>query len=343
MMRSRVYVLIRARVRAPFYCLLVFFSIALAGVASSAQSSQSASAQTSSVAEPMTGPGYKQEILRRIALYEDGARNADSRHVDHPTMIEIYRNLGLLYGPAGMFPKAEAATMRTIELMKGGPQDQLAEEFNHLSLIHGLMGNFRQAEKDQGQALAIREKVGDPVGIALTWIDIAGLYDHERKYKKALEYAQKSYDAVANRTDMKPSNHIAVLEVTAFALCGTRQCSKGVPIMKRALEESKDAYGQESLSAAVESFALGYVYWKSGDIADANEWMQYSITRIKAAVGSDSPIYASTVKQYAQFLHQTKQREEARNADAEVHRIESVLDARTLTFRGGEFLRSGAR
>src|SRR5262249_39971994 len=152
-----------------------------------------------------------------------------------------------LYEMAGMYPRAETAMRRAIERMNDGPQDDLAEAFNELSTLHSVIGNLRQSERDQAQALAAREKAGDPVGIALTWQDMASLYYRERQYKKALEYAQKSYDVLADRTDLEPANRIAVLQTMAFALCATRQCSKAISIMKESVEESRNAFGADSL------------------------------------------------------------------------------------------------
>lgn len=353
-MRSRICVSTRALTRVLNHVLsrahshfsvprlLTLFTLALACAPSHPQSSQPADTQTASaVSRAALEFPDKQDVLRRIAVFEDFARNANSLHIDHQDLIKVYKNLGVLYELAGTFPKSVAATERVIDLMKDGPQNELAEQYNVLSSIHGLMGDVRQSEKDEMHALAIREKIGDPVGIALTWTDIAGLYCQENHYKKALEFAQKSYDVLASHAGMDPTNHVAVLQTFAFALCGTHQCSKGVPVMKTALEESKSAFGPDSLSAAAQGFALGYVYWKNGDTAKAAEMMRVSLALMKTYIGWGAPLYVNSMKQYAQFLHQAGEPEEARNTESEIHTIQSMVDARTLTTRGAEFLSPG--
>src|SRR5579862_4989471 len=309
MIRSTLRVPIRAHGRLPLYCLLVLFPAVLAFAALHAESGQAANAQKSLHTVPELLD--KDEILRRISVFEDLARRADSLHIDQQSLIKIYRNLATLYYLAGMMPGAEAATQRAIELMKDGTQEELADEYNLLSSIHGLLGNFKQAEKDQMQALAVREKIGDPLGVALTWTDMADIYTQERKYKKALEYAQKSYDVLANHTDIKPTNHIAVLQTMAFALCNTGRCGKGVQIMEQVVEESKLAFGADSVSAAAQGFELGYLYWKNGDNVDASEWMARCLKREQADLSWGAPLYVNSMRQYDQFLHQTGQREEA--------------------------------
>lgn len=348
MVRLRICVFNRvlncARSSSPLCCLLALLIVAAASVASHAQSGETASAQLVAASPQSVHDVYdKQEILRRMTALEDLARNAKSLHLSQQDLIKVYKNLALLYDLSGMIPHAVAATQQAIALMKDGPQDQLAEEYNILSTMHGLAGDLRQAEKDEKDALAVREKIGDPLGTALTWTDIAGLYCEEHHYEKALEYAQKSYDVLANHTDMKPTNHVAVLQTMAFALCGVHQCSKGVPIMKAALEESRSAFGPDSLSAAAQGFALGYVYWKNGDNTEAAEWMRESLVRIKSYLGWGAPLYVNSIKQYARFLHETGERDEARNTEAEIHIIESVVDARSLTTRNTGFLSPGNR
>ena len=341
MIRLRIRVSNRALSHSysPLYCLLTFLLVTVACMTLNAQSMQTADTQVPSDESPRS-PEFpdKQEVFRRIGVFEDLARNAKSDHLTHEQMIKVYKNLGILYDLAGMFPESVAATQRVIDLIKDGPKDEVAEQYNILSSIHGLMGDLRQAEKDEMKALAIREQIGDPLGTALTWTDIAGLYCVENHYKKALEFAQKSYDVLGNRADVIPFNHVAVLQTEAFALCGTHQCGKGLPIMQRALEESKSAFGPDSLSAAAQGFALGWVYWKNGDTTQAAEWMRVSIARMKPFVGWGAPVYVNSIRQYAKFLHEAGERDEARNAESEIHTIQSIVDARTLATGRAEFL-----
>jgi len=342
----------RARIRVPIcketrhfvHLLFAALTMTLACAVLRAQSGPAPNSHISTIgSEPVAEELDRQEVLRRVEFFENLVRNAATLHIDHQNLIKVYKNLGVLYNAAGMIPKAAVATQRAIELMSDGPKDELAEEFNRLSMTHSLLGNLKQAEKDQQQALVIRKEIGDPLGVALTWTDMASTYLQDRHYKKASEYARKSYDILGNRTDIEPTDHIAVLQVMASALCGMKRCSEAVPIMKRAVEESKSAYGIDSLSAAIEGFGLGVIFWNEGDNIDAADWMRRSLARMKVNLGWGAPVYVSAVKQYAQFLYQTGQSQEASNAESEVRHIESILDARTVVTRGEEFLSQGKR
>lgn len=335
---------IRVPIRFLAYFLLAILAVNAASLASPAQTNAAVSAQTpTTLPPPALGPLDRQELLRRIGIYEDEAREAGAAHASHETLAGIYRNLGNLYGDVGMYPTAEASSRRAIEWMKDGPQDQLAEEINHLSALHILMGKMREAEKDEMQALAICEKMGDPVGVALTWTHLSTLYYKEGQMKKSLEYAEKAYSVLADLKGLKASDRLGVLESVTFALCANHQCTQAIPIMKDAVAQAQTAYGEDSLSAGLASYVLGYVYWQCGDKTDAAEWMARGIKRMKVDLGWGHPLYVNAMAQYAKLLREAGQREEASNAENEVHRMQSVVDARTMTPRGDAFLSSGVQ
>jgi tetratricopeptide (TPR) repeat protein len=274
-------------------------------------------------------PG-KPELLRRIALYEAAARKAETAHTDRESLVKIYANLGGLYEDAAMYPKAENTLLRAISLLREGPQDELAEEIGHLAVLHLAMGEVREAEKNQMQALAIRERVGDQVGIALTWNDLADLYFKKRQYKKALDYAQRAMGVLADRPDVSASDRIAVRQTLALALCGVGNCEKAISLLKDAIELSKGSFGVDSLPVGVDEYLLGYVYWQNGDMNDAAEWMGRGIARMKVDLGWGHAIYVNAVGQYAKFLRKTGQTEAAASAESEVHQAEALVDVRTL-------------
>jgi tetratricopeptide (TPR) repeat protein len=273
-------------------------------------------------------PG-KPELLRRIALYETAARNAEATQAGHESLVKIYTNLGALYEDASMYLKSEDAMRKAISLLEAGPQDQLAEEIGHLAVLHVAMGELREAEKDQMEALQIRETVGDPVGIALTWNDLADLYVKQRHYKKALGYAQRAMDILGDRPDVSPPDRIAVRQTLALAFCGSRDYQSAIPLLKDAIELSKISSGADSLEVGIDYYLLGYVDWQSGDMIGAEEWMGRGITRMKVDLGWGHTIYVNAIRQYARFLKETGHMEEAASAQAEARQSEAVVDARS--------------
>jgi tetratricopeptide (TPR) repeat protein len=272
----------------------------------------------------------KAELLRRVVVYEAAAHNPIA-HPGPASLIKIYANLGALYFDLSMYPKAEDAMKHAILLLKDGPKNVLAEEVGHLSVLHSAMGELRQAEKDQMRALAIREEIGDPVGIALTWSDLADLYLRKRETKKALDFAQRAFPVLADNLSVRATDRIEAKHTLALILCEVHKCARAIPIMKDALELARSAYGDDSLAAGVEKFLLGHVYWKNGDNPDAEEWMKRGIERMKVDLGWGHAIYLNSLREYALFLRRSGQAEEAASAQSEVRRAESLVDARSFT------------
>jgi len=336
-------------IRSLVHFLIAVPMIALAGTAANAQSPSAqpteATTPPAAASEPQSKARFpsKPELLRRIAVCEAAARDADAMHLSHDSLVKVYTNLGALYEDVAMYLKSEDAMRRAISLLKAGPQDQLAEEIGHLAVLHVAMGELGEAEKDQLRALQIREAVGDPVGLALTWNDLADLNIKQRHFKKALDYAQRAMDVLGDRPSVRVNDRIAVRQTLAFALCGNRDYQKAIPLLKDAVELSTTSFGPDSLEVGIDSYMLGHTYWQSGDLIDAAVWMDRGIARMKVDLGWGHIVYINSMKQYAQFLKESGQLEAAVSAQREVRQAEAVVDARTFTARSGEFKSSALR
>jgi tetratricopeptide (TPR) repeat protein len=284
----------------------------------------------------------KAQVLRVIALNEAEIRENATR-ADRKRLVLLYSNLGVLYLNAGMYLKADDVIHRAIALLKDGPEDQLANETGQLALLQMAMGNMREAEKDEKRTLQIREALADPVGIALTQGDLAGVYNAERKFTKALGYAEKAYDVVAGRTDVSAANRIGVLQALGYALTVTRDCDRGTKILKDALHLTHSNLGAGTNSMGYSEFLLGFGYWQCGDREAASEWMKRGTTDLSSSYGMGHAAYLGAMTQYARFLGESGQPEAAMSAEAVVHAAESVVDASTLTGRTEVFQSAPSR
>ncbi len=324
--------------------LMALRMIALAGAIAAGQSNtaapqtQSASSQQSTEREP-----HSVEMLRQIALLEEAARSNEKTDADPSHLIAIYVDLGGLSANAGMYRKAEDAMRRAVALMKGVPQDQLALELGQLAVLHVQMGEMGQADRDEMKALRIREALGDPVGTALTWKDIAGLYDEKHQFKKAVEYGNKAYAVLANRTDVSPYDRVSVRQMLGYALTASHNCDQGLPMLKDAVELSINSFGEGSPRLGYTEYALGHGYWQCGERSRAAEWLDRGTTRMKADFGWDRSLYLNAMRQYSRFLREGGQLEAALSAEAVVNQANAIVDARTLSPATEGFRPAGAR
>jgi len=293
-------------------------------------SAPQASASTSGVEPDLPG---RAESLRLIALYETAASQADTFKFSEADCLKIYRQLGILYEALGMYKKSEDAVEHGIALLRNGPQNELADEISFLSFVQVAAGEMHEAEKEQLEAQRIRESIGDPTGIALGWSDLADVYLKERKFKQALELAQKAIKVIGDSTAVNGSDRILVRQTLAAAMCERHECNRGIPLLKDAIDLSKTTYGPESLAVGLAEYLLGTAYWHNGDLVDAADCLQRGIERMKRDLGWGHPSYIDAMASYARFLRQRGQLEAAADAESEVVKARSVVDVRSFTSR----------
>lgn len=284
-------------------------------------------------------PGVQPELpgraqaLRLISLYEEAAKQSETTRFPEAVCLKIYRQLGVLYETLGMYKKSADAVEHAIQLLRNGPPKELADEISFLSIVHVSAGEMHEAEKEQLEAQRIRESIGDPIDIALGWSDLADVYLKERKFKQALELAQKSIKVMGDSAAVSGSDRILVRQTLGTAMCERHQCERGIPLLKDAIELSRMTYGPDSLAVALGQYLLGTAYWHIGDLVDAADYMQRGTVGMKRDLGWGHPSYVQAMTSYAKFLRQRGQMEAAANAESEVVRANSVVDVRSFTAR----------
>jgi tetratricopeptide (TPR) repeat protein len=270
------------------------------------------------------------EVMQLIRLNEAEVQKNEKADGDRKGLMIAYSNLGILYSEAGMPFKAEEAMKRTIALLGDGPKVQLADEMAQLAVVHVAMNKVKQAEKDVSGALQLREKVGEPVGIALAESALAGFYEEEGKYAKALDLSEKAYAALANHGEMETHDRIEIRHTLGFALTATGNCTRGIGILQDARTIARDSPELSLPTLGFAEYVLGVGYWRCGDRINASRWLDRGTTDMKADFGWDRALYLSAMQQYARFLRKDGQLEAAVSAEAIVNQAKSVVDANTL-------------
>jgi tetratricopeptide (TPR) repeat protein len=291
--------------------------------------------QQPSVTQNGTDPSSltKAELLRLIDLYEAALRKPELGHSDDTSLAKVYTSLGNCYVEVAMYLKAEDAMNHAIALLRHGSQTGLADEISQLAVVHISTGDLKQAEKDQMEALHIREQIGDSVGIAISWNDVASLYIRERQFSKALDYAQRAMAVLASNPGVPADDRISIRNTLAYALCGRRQCERAIPLLEESLELARENFGADSLAFGVDSYLLGYAYWQNGRMDEAADWMQRGIERMKKNWGWGQTLYVRAVEQYAKFLRQRGQTESAGLEERELRHMTETVDARSFVGR----------
>lgn len=326
--------------------LVVSFALLLSSYAPAQQTLQNG-AETGQAAgvNANAGVAFKQELMSRIARYEEAVRKAESAHVASVELGNLYRELGLLYEDAAAWERSEAAMKHAISLLEHSsePSGDLATALSDLGNLHIAMGKFRESEKEESEALKLRQDLGDRLQIARSWYDLAALYLKKQKFEKARDFARLAEAEFATNGKASAQDRIYVRLALAEALCSLKDCASTIPMLKAALEEAKATLSPEELTVGFSDFLLGYAYWKSGEMSLAGEYLERGTTLMSAQLGWGHPAYLAALKHYAQFLRENQRTEAANVVERRIRQTQAVVDVHSIQTSQGMFGINGLR
>jgi tetratricopeptide (TPR) repeat protein len=275
------------------------------------------------------------EVLRRIAAYQTAFRAPEAAYASVATVAKAYARLASLYKDAAMPYQAEAALEHAISLLRGHEElsGQLAESIDSLGLLHAATGKSRRAEREELEALRLRENLGDSLGIARSWNALSGLYFKERKYAISRDLARKALDEFSRNKEADVADRISSRFNLSIALCYTKECPSAIPLLKDTVTIAKLAFKPTDFPVGEAEFLLGFSYWKSGDIAGASESMEQGVAIMKEQLGWGHPAYLNALGHYAQFLRENRRVEDAEFVERQIRQAESVVDVHSIQAR----------
>jgi tetratricopeptide (TPR) repeat protein len=288
---------------------------------------------------------FKQQLMHRIALEEEALRQKESAHVANVELSRAYDQLGMSYERAAAWERSEAALEHAVSLLRHTLQasEDLALVLSDLGNLHIMMGKLRDSEKEELEALKVRQDLGDRLLVARSWNDLAVLYLKKQKFEKAVDFARRAEaEFVANgKTDTL--DRISVRLTLAEALCSLKDCASTIPMLKATLQEATATLPQEELPVGLSVFLLGYAYWKSGEMSLAGEYLERGTRLMSVRLGWGHPAYLNALKHYANFLRETQRIEAAKVVERQIRQAEAVVDVHSLQASQGMFGTNGLR
>jgi tetratricopeptide (TPR) repeat protein len=285
------------------------------------------------------------ETLRRIKVYEAAAREANSTHASDDMVTKIYTRLASLYMDAGMYEQSEGALEHAISLLRHDAElnGRLAEDLNFLGMLHVEMGKLGQAEREELEALKLREGLSDRLQLARSWDALAGLYAGERKYAIARDYARKAMGEFSVNQGADVTDNISSRFKLSQILCLMKECPSAISLLKDSIDLAKAAYHSEDYPIGIGEFLLGYAYWRSGDPVGAAQFMEQGTVLMKEQLGWGHPIYLNALGQYARFLRENRRADDAQAVERQIRQAEAVVDVRSLQTRKSQDGLAGLR
>jgi tetratricopeptide (TPR) repeat protein len=281
------------------------------------------------------------ELLRQISVYETAAKVAQSGGASDETVAKLYAGLASFYEDAGMYARSIGALERAVSLLRRNAElnGELAKNLNHLGMLHLETGKMRDAEREEREALRLRQDVGDSLEIARSWNALSGLYFKERKYVSSKDLAQRALNEFSTNREADAVDRISARMNLSLALCYTKECPAAVPVLKDAVAIARIAFKTNDFVLGETEFLLGFACWKSRDMPGANEHMEEGTSIMKEQLGWGHPAYLSALGQYAQFLRENHRVEDAEVVESQIRRAEEVVDVRSIQTRDTDSLR----
>jgi tetratricopeptide (TPR) repeat protein len=292
-----------------------------------------------------TADALKQNLIGRIALAEAAVRQAEAAHESTVVLSRTYVQLGLCYQSAAQWGRAEAALDHAVSLRRQRFESgaDLATALSQLGTLHVMMDKLRDSEREEEEALKLRLGIGDPLQIARSRYKLAILYLAKQKYEKARDLARQA-EAEINRNGRADVFDRVTARVTlAEALCDLKDWPSAISLLKAALDEAKAMLHPYDFPVGLSNFLLGYAYWKSGNMSEAEEYMKTGTDQMSVQLGWRHPAYVRALTFYARFLHDNRQVEAANIVERRIHQAEAVVDVHSIQTAQGMFGISGLR
>jgi tetratricopeptide (TPR) repeat protein len=279
------------------------------------------------------------EGLRQIAMYEAAIKDARSARASDVVMATMFSRLASLNVDAGRYGESEAALEQAISLWRRSPASsgELAKDIDTLGWVHVEMGKMRQAERDDLEALKLREGVGDSLEIARSWNSLAALYLRWNRYVTARDFARRAMDEFALNPRADVVDKVSSQFGLSMALCSMKDCPSAISLLKEGIRIANATFQPKAFPIGVGYFLLGYAYWQSGQLSEADEFMREGTAIMKGQLGWGHPFYLKALRQYALFLRKSKRQEDAKVVEHEIRQAEAVVDVDSIeTRRSGE-------
>jgi tetratricopeptide (TPR) repeat protein len=299
------------RVTFPLACLLLL----------AATANRSDAQQQSEQSKPETGrPALQRRIeVRLTALVAKENAHASNREVGY-----LWSRLGDDYSQAGEFGNAESAFNHAIESFSKEPgnRDLYARALDQLGALYRVYGRIPEALNCRRKALALREKLGDPLQLALSQSHLAELALISNKYKEAFRGADSAYRQMSGMENAHKGDLLSALLVRTYAKCGLRRNAECLSDAQQALALSRSAFAEDSLPVGAALMALSSAQLDNGAAEEAEGSARRALSALKTELASNDPRVVFAMHQDRDCLLALHRKEEARKIDAQVSAID---------------------
>ena len=261
----------------------------------------------------------------RIAQDMELIHIAEQEHRPDAERGALWAQLASEYQYAAEFLKAEDAYNKSLHLLKTVPaaRAEYAATLESLATLYLLYGRVDEAESIRKQALAVREKLGNPSDIGLSQIHLANVAIARRQFKKAERLALRGMEEMESSSNPPRAGMLSGLITVTYARCWRGHCGEGLMSAQQAVAFANSHFEPESAAVGFALETLGFAEWKNGAVQDGEKAMLHGIQILRTKLVPADPRLAGALLQYQDYLIATSRRVEAQEIHEEVERMTS--------------------
>jgi tetratricopeptide (TPR) repeat protein len=245
-------------------------------------------------------------------------------HVSNRELGFDWSVVGLEYFRVAEFSAAENAFNRALKFLgkDAGNTDLYADALNEMGDLYRVYGDLEEALNCQREALALRQKLGDPLQIARSESHLGEVGLLAKKYKEAFsrsDRALRTFESLSGSVEKR--DLLSAFAVRAYAECGLHRHAECLSDAQQALTISQSAFPKDSMEAGTALLVLGLAQLENGAASEAEESVRQGLTIFKKELAPTDPRVIHAMSQDRDCLKALHRKEEVREIDAQVSAI----------------------
>src|SRR5215472_13618534 len=223
----------------------------------------------------MRSPMDTERIAGQLRAIESTA----ARHGTDDELGKLWGELASNYLYEGDLYRAEAAYEHALKLLhgSGAARGNYATALDGLGAVYLLKRQLAESENCRRKALAMFNEEGDRKNVDMLHGNLALILLKEDKYRDAEKEASKAIEGMRGQERPNANQLISALISRGDARCRQRRCKEGLSDAEQAVDIIRVFVPPNSLADAASWSALGYMEWKTGDVAGADENMRRAL------------------------------------------------------------------
>jgi tetratricopeptide (TPR) repeat protein len=204
----------------------------------------------------------------------------------------------------GQFDKAEDAYLHALHLFESQPslQEDYAVTLDNLGALYTLTQRGEASLNCRKRALAIFQKLGNPLQVARAEGHLSGAYLMLGKNKDARHHAEIASRELALLPEATSEDKASVLVGYALSSCFTGRCNEGVIAARQAMSLVQGAFAPESFPMGQVHVVLGFTEWKTGEEAKAEQDLREGIRILRLNLPPFHPLVVHALEIYRRYL-----------------------------------------